>query len=209
MGKHSSLGPIDPHFGGIPADGVIEEFNRAITEIKYNPSSIPLWQVIISKYHPTFIGECEKAIELAHEMVTKWLASNMFEKDVNPQLIANSVVKELRDHSKMKTHSRHLSAEKCKNDIGLKIVEIEELKDNLQDAILSVHHCYMHTFSMSRAVKIIENHNGVAMVNITSKKHIASLPALSPPPAPPNLSAATLCQLALTPPPCKLSHTVK
>ncbi len=29
MGKHSSLGPIDPQFRGIPAHGVVEEFQRA------------------------------------------------------------------------------------------------------------------------------------------------------------------------------------
>jgi membrane-bound ClpP family serine protease len=29
MGKHSNLGPIDPQIAGIPAHGVIEEFNRA------------------------------------------------------------------------------------------------------------------------------------------------------------------------------------
>ena len=34
MGKHSSLGPIDPQLGGVPAHGVIEEFERAIKEIK-------------------------------------------------------------------------------------------------------------------------------------------------------------------------------
>ena len=28
MGKHSSLGPIDPQFGGIAVHGVVEEFNR-------------------------------------------------------------------------------------------------------------------------------------------------------------------------------------
>lgn len=34
MGKQSSLGPIDPHFAGIPAHGVVEEFERAKKEIR-------------------------------------------------------------------------------------------------------------------------------------------------------------------------------
>ena len=62
MGKQSSLGPIDPQFGNLPAHGIIEEFRRAYNEIKSDPSKIPLWQPIIAKYHPTLIGECEKAI---------------------------------------------------------------------------------------------------------------------------------------------------
>src|SRR4030042_1954680 len=61
MGKQSSLGPIDPQFGGIPAHGVGEEFHRAKREVQQNPSSIPIWQPIIAKYSPTLIGECEKA----------------------------------------------------------------------------------------------------------------------------------------------------
>jgi len=53
MGKHSNLGPIDPQFNGISADGVVEEFKKAIEEIKRDPDSLPIWKVIISKYHPT------------------------------------------------------------------------------------------------------------------------------------------------------------
>ncbi len=33
MGKHSSLGPIDPQIFGLPAHGIIEEFQRISTEI--------------------------------------------------------------------------------------------------------------------------------------------------------------------------------
>ena len=62
MGKHSSLGPIDPQINGIPAHGVVEEFNRAIGEIKADPTRAVVWQPIIAKYTPTFIGECQKAI---------------------------------------------------------------------------------------------------------------------------------------------------
>lgn len=44
MGKHSSLGPIDPQlFGNISAHGIIEEFKRAHDEIKTDLSKIPVW----------------------------------------------------------------------------------------------------------------------------------------------------------------------
>ena len=62
MGKQSSLGPFDPQFGGIPAYGVLEEFEKAKNEIIANPKAATYWQFIIGKYHPTFIGQCEKAI---------------------------------------------------------------------------------------------------------------------------------------------------
>lgn len=46
MGAHSNLGPIDPQFNGIPATGVIEEFDKAVEAIRSNPASVPLWQAI-------------------------------------------------------------------------------------------------------------------------------------------------------------------
>ena len=35
---------------------------------------------------------------------------------------------------------------------------------DLQDCVLTIHHTYMHTFSISNAIKIIENQNGNAMI---------------------------------------------
>jgi ClpP class serine protease len=67
MGKQSILGPIDPQFSGIAAREVLNEFRRAVEEIKEEPARIPLWQTIIGKYHPTFIGECENAVAWAQD----------------------------------------------------------------------------------------------------------------------------------------------
>ncbi|MDR2610721.1 MAG: serine protease [Clostridiales Family XIII bacterium] len=165
MGKQSSIGPIDPQMRGIPATGVIEEFERAKTEVAKNPKCIPLWQVIIGKYHPTFIGECEKAIEWSKEIVTKWLISNMLESDDNRETIAANIVNYLSDHSEMKAHARHIGIDDCEK-IGLRIEHLETLNksNDLQDAVLSVHHAYMITFSSSAAIKITENQDGVAML---------------------------------------------
>jgi ClpP class serine protease len=77
MGKHSSLGPIDPQLGGVPAHGIIEEFERAIKEIKADPARIPVWQPIIAKYPPTLIGECEKAMKWSQDMTRDWLLRGM------------------------------------------------------------------------------------------------------------------------------------
>ncbi len=54
MGKHSNLGPIDPQMGGLACQAVLNEFEQAKEDVKQNPHSAALWQVIISKYHPTF-----------------------------------------------------------------------------------------------------------------------------------------------------------
>lgn len=173
MGKQSSLGPIDPQFSGIAAHGVVEEFNRAKEEVSKDPSSIPIWQPIIAKYPPAFIGECEKAIAWSNEMARDWLTSGMFEGDkgVATRCKVQKIVQELGDHAVTKSHARHLSMNRCR-DMGLKIVELEKNQE-LQEAVLSLHHACMLTFSQTPAVKIIENHFGVAFIKMTRTIAIA------------------------------------
>ena len=169
MGKHSNLGPIDPQFGGIPASGVIEEFETAKEQIKKDPSCIPLWQVIIGKYHPAFIGDCVKAISWSKDMVRSWLENVMFYGDCNAKQISLSIVDHLCDHAHHKSHDRHITIDDCKN-INLKVIELESLDKKLRDTVLTIHHSFMHTFGHSQtAIKIIENHRGIAMVNHISR----------------------------------------
>ena len=61
-----------------------------------------------------------------------------------------------------KSHARHLSATKCR-DMGLCVEMIEEDQD-LQDAILTVHHACIHTLASTPAIKMIENHDGIAQI---------------------------------------------
>lgn len=168
MGKHSSIGPIDPQIGGVPAYGVIQEFENAKNEITRNPAAMPLWQIIISKYHPTFIGQCYKAIELSTELIKQWLLQgDMFKNEQDKETKVNTILNFLNNNEYTKIHSRHIDNEKAKS-IGLKIVDLEE-DEKLQDAVLSIHHCYMHTFSNSNAVKIIESNTGATTVRIGKK----------------------------------------
>ncbi len=166
MGKHSNLGPIDPQVNGIPTHGIIEEFKRAFTEIQQNQAAVPLWQPIIAKYNPTLVGECEKAIEWSNEMVKEWLVTGMFIGETDATDKADKVVAELGDHALTKSHSRHISIERAKS-IGLKVVALEG-DPGLQDAVLTVHHACIQTLEATPAIKIIENHNGIAYIkNVT------------------------------------------
>ena len=160
MGKQSSLGPIDPQLGPMPAHGVVEEFKRAVDEVRADPSKIPIWQPIIARYHPTLIGECEKAIQWSNDMVKEWLVRGMLQGHVDPQGKAAEIVTELSDHALQKSHARHLSAAKCKA-MGLEVVALED-DPKLQDAVLTVHHACVHTLAATAAFKMIENHKGVA-----------------------------------------------
>lgn len=165
MGKHSSLGPIDPQFGGIPAYGVLQEFDRAKKEVKKDPSTALLWQLIIRKYHPTFVGECENALDWAEEIVYKWLREHMFAGFKNRDKLAKDIVKHLSDHDQHKHHTRHINFNSCK-DIGLRVLSIEDdFDEQFQDLIFTIHRIYMYTFSHTPSLKIAENHIGEAMVH--------------------------------------------
>lgn len=165
MGKHSSLGPIDPQIQGIPAHGVVEEFTRAYTEIKQDPVKAAIWQPIVGKYPPAFIGECEKSIQWSTEIVKDWLLTGMLYGKEDAGSIADSIIFELGNHALTKSHARHLSYSKCKQ-MGLDVVALEE-QPELQDAILSVHHACIHTLASTSAYKIIENHDGIAFIQIS------------------------------------------
>lgn len=170
MGKQSNIGPIDPQFGGISCAGVIEEFENAIRAIKLDRASIPIWQSIISKYHPTFLGDCQKAIEWSNNMVTDWLCTNMLSGNPDSKNVAQEIIKKLSSHKETYAHSKHIHIKECL-DLGIVVNALEDLQKeeidgckDLQDCVLTIHHTYMHTFSSSTAVKIIENHNGNAMI---------------------------------------------
>lgn len=159
MGKHSNLGPIDPQMGGLACQAVLNEFEQAKNDIKQNPHSAALWQVIIGKYHPTFLGACQQAIEWSEKMVSDWLAYNMCDGDA---VRVKKIVDTFSNHSVQKSHSRHISKKEC-IDVGLAISDLESNQE-LQDAVLTTHHAFMHTFSNTHCVKIIENHDGVAYI---------------------------------------------
>lgn len=159
MGKQSNLGPIDPQIGGVACQAVLDEFEQAKKDLKTNPSSAALWQVIISKYHPTFLGMCTNAIDWSEKLAEEWLQRNMCGGNAP---LAKKILKEFSDHKMNKSHARHISKEKCK-EIGLKVVDMEQ-DNELQDLILTTHHAFMHTFVNSLSVKIVENHLGVAYI---------------------------------------------
>lgn len=183
MGKQSNLGPIDPQLGPLPAHGIVEEFRRAYKEIKEaqvnaiahpnDPNAIAeantkvaIWQPIIAKYSPALIGECEKNIDWSESMVKEWLARNML-SNLSPNdlgEVRDKIMKELADHTVSKSHGRHIPIQKC-IDIGLNVEKMEE-DQVLQDLVLSVHHSCIHTLSETPSIKIIENQDGIAFIQM-------------------------------------------
>ncbi len=168
MGKQSNLGPIDPQFGNLPAHGIIEEFETARTEILSDNKNMLLWQHVLSKYSPTLIGECQKAITWSETMVSEWLKSNMFENDPDKDVVVEKIIREIGSHATTFSHSRHIHADMLKN-LGLKIIYMES-DPELQDLILSVHHCSIISLTQTPCIKIIENQLGNSYIQIAGNQ---------------------------------------
>ncbi len=138
----------------------MDEFEQAAREIKKQPEKIPLWQVIVGKYHPTLILSCENAIKWSKEIAEKYLKTGMFFNDKKTDI--KKIVDKLSDYKQMKTHFRHIGLNEAQK-IGLKISQIEH-DNELQDIVLAIHHACIHTLNSTPAIKIIENQNGIGQI---------------------------------------------
>lgn len=166
MGRQSCLGPIDPQFQGLPAVNIINTFSDAKQELATNPETTNYWAIELQKYPSGILKIAESAVELSAILVEDWLKTGMFknEKDEETRdMLISRIIEEFNDNASSKTHGRHYNKEKCK-EFGLKIVDLEE-EQELQDAVLSLHHCFTIMLENSNIIKIIENGNSIGYIN--------------------------------------------
>jgi hypothetical protein len=193
MGKHSSLGPIDPQFlvttasgtSAVPAQAVIDQFELA-QEACADPANLGAWAPILPQYGPALLVQCVNALELAEDLAAQWLRTWMFAGVKYGARKARGIARKLADHTKFKSHGRPIHRDAAWK-MGLNISNLEDSQE-LQDRVLSVFHAYMHTFGATTAVKIIENHRGQAFVKFQPVFQGLQLPPipLPQPASPPN-----------------------
>ncbi|RLI75156.1 serine protease [Archaeoglobales archaeon] len=170
MGKHSSLGPIDPQlilqtslgWRSVPAEAILEQFRLAQDECLKEPGKTRSWLPILQQYGPALLIEAKNAIDLSQELVHKWLREYMFKGDKNAEEKAKEIANFLSNYQYFKSHSRHINVDQAK-ELGLYIEELEKDQE-FQDLVLSVFHATMLTFDRTPSVKIIENHQGRAFI---------------------------------------------
>ncbi len=164
MGKHSSLGPIDPQFNGIPAYDILQMYTDAKRELSTGQNTVLYWKLLLDRYPAPFVYTAISAINLSSVLVKEWLGTCMFDA-ITDQMTIDNIANALNEHNDSKTHSRHFDIAYCKS-IGLKVLDLES-DQKLQDAILSLHHAYIFTIESTNTVKIIENQRGKALVSMT------------------------------------------
>lgn len=121
-----------------------------------------MWAPILGRYMPSFLTQCEYAVDWSKKFVQEALETNMLVADLDKNQKAAHIVSSLSSAAVNKAHNKHLHIDQLKG-LGV-IVECLESDPNLQDAVLTVHHCFMHTLTNTTAIKIVENHDGKAAV---------------------------------------------
>jgi hypothetical protein len=169
LGKHSFLGPIDPQISihtplgprMVPAQAILDQFELAKKECQ-DPAKLGAWLPMLSQYGPDILVQCTDASSLSEQIVKEWLARFMFRDEAGGRRKARKIAKWLADHRRFKTHGRHIP----RTELEAKGLRIEHLEDDqdAQDLFLSVFHATTHTFNMTPAAKIIENHLGKAFI---------------------------------------------
>jgi Serine dehydrogenase proteinase len=181
MGNHSFIGPIDPQLqlqtalSGrlVPAQAIIDQFEMAKSQTA-DPTQLRAWLPMLSQYGPDLLVTCSNATNLAKKLVREWLTSFMFNGAPDAAQRAESVAEWLADHNHFMTHGRPISRHTAEEK-GLKIVRLED-DQALQDAVLSVYHATSHTFGMTGAVKMIENHLGKAFLDVQQMMIVGNPP---------------------------------
>jgi hypothetical protein len=170
MGKHSQLGPIDPQMWTgqryAPSRAIIDQFDRAKSEIAEDPAALQAWFPILQQYGVSLLEECEAAERLGKGLVAEWLKKGMFAHlGADAEAKAEQVAAFFADFPSHQSHSLGITRDAVEAQ-GLNVVHLEQ-DQVLQDAVLSVHHASMHTVGGGPAVKLVENHLHRAYVKIT------------------------------------------
>ena len=169
MGAHSQLGPIDPQMvmanSQFPARAIIQQFEQAKAEIQADPNALTAWYPILQGYGPSLLQECADAEALAKRLVRAWLRTWMLKDSRDRSLRAARISNYFAAYERHQSHGAGISREEARQR-GVVIRDLED-DQQLQDAVLSVHHATMHTFAGTPAVKIIENHLGRAFVKVS------------------------------------------
>lgn len=174
LGKHSSLGPIDPQMNlatplgirAVPAQAIRDQFRQAQDECK-DPHKLASWLPILNQYGPGLLIECENAQKLSEELVSTWLTQYMFKGDPEATKKGTAIAKSLADHKSHKSHGRVIDRDEARKlgGVGLKVEDLEK-DQTFQDLVLSVFHATAHTLNQPGPVKIVENHQGKAFVKL-------------------------------------------
>lgn len=183
MEQNAELGPIDPQFGFVKADGqpimapaqaIIDQFENAQALIGKDPSKLAAWIPILQQYGPALYQQCFNAIELSKKYVMEWLKTGMFKNEPNAEELARKVTDYLGNHNEFKSHGARVGLKELV-DRGVKAKVINDDKP-LHDAIMTAFYAVTLTFVGTGAFRITENSAGDAYIRLVQQFELIAGP---------------------------------
>jgi hypothetical protein len=186
MGKHSFLGPVDPQFilpmeqgaRQVTAQNVEDQFKQAQKDCA-DPAKMGAWLPMLKQYGPDLLQKCRHASILSESLVAEWLERYMFKNQPNRRKKAKHIAHWLASHKAFGTHGRHLGRDDLRKEGFDTIVDLESDQET-QDLVLSVFHASTIAFDGTPAVKIIENHKGIAFIKAAAAPQMMMPPGIMP-----------------------------
>ena len=166
MSKDSELGPIDPQFvtayGVSPAEAILEQFQKAQTELQHDPGKLPSWMPILSPLGPSLLVDCAHAIELSKSLVKNWTKTYMLAEDPDAETKSDKICAYLSSHANFKSHSRPVKMADLLQ-VGVKVVDLSATPP-LALAVDELYCCLDISLCNSPTYKIFENSKGHALI---------------------------------------------
>lgn len=160
MTNSAELGPIDPQIRVkdrfSPAGSIIEQFDAAKEALREDPESLPAWIPILQEFAPSLMIESANYIDLAHKLVTAWMIKYMFKDEKDAKSLARKIADYLTNEKVTLSHARRVDYSDL-NALNARVQLIDELNEDLRNAINDVHLALSMTLQFSDAVKIFEN----------------------------------------------------
>jgi hypothetical protein len=190
MGAHSQLGPIDPQLTiqtpegprQASAQAIKDQFKLAQAQCA-DPVALPAWLPILRTFAPGLLAACDHAAKRGEEIVSKAMAKYMLRDNAEASRKAAEAASWFGDAETLLSHGRPVRREEAREH-GIVVSDLEDDND-LQDAILSVHHSAMRTLSDTPVAKLIENEVGRAYLLMQQQViQMAGPPPIVPPEAP-------------------------
>lgn len=184
MERNAELGPIDPQFQFVKADGtpvnapaqaIIDQFEKAQDIIGQDPKKLAAWIPILQQYGPALYQQCLNAIDLSKRYVFEWLRTGMFKaQGASAEAAAKRVVEYLGNHNQFKSHGARVGVAELRNH-GVPAKILNEDKP-LHDAVMTVYYALLLTFGGTGAYRIIENSRGAAYIRVVQVFTVAPGP---------------------------------
>jgi len=192
MGRHSQIGPIDPQMvtasGLNPARAIRKQFEAAIQDCAAHPNHVAAWFPILAQYGPSLLAQCDAAENLSKQLAAEWLEKYFFKGDADAPAKAKKAADYFADADQHLSHAKGIDIDEAKR-AGLDRIKYLEDDQRLQDAVLSVHHATLQSFTNPIIIKIVENNLGRAFIRIGQPMAMAMIPNMPIPNLQPQIPA--------------------